>query len=634
MFMMRYVSTFDYALNLTQIVVTYEHRAEGFSTSVYTGRAKKNFAGLGLKLGLSAVVQREADFGTFVLGGIDGEKSLPNRGTLNFAYARSQGEFMGTGNAFSLGADGHDGEAYQVELNQPVNFYEAVIRARYSNASEGFFNPFGATVTPGSRRGEIGIELKPHAKSLFRFGFTSERNHTANVDNSRNTFSAGWHQIVNDRLRFHLSYDRRRYDDQLSDTSVNSSMVTASAEMKVTDKLEVSVKREQNLGEADPTYPNQTTLSATYQVNNWTKFFLTQRLASATIKPIGDLSQTGFAFSNARRETAIGVESRFGKYTNVTGRYQLENGINGTDSFAVIGLQNRLPVSKELSLELGFERGFHLAGEGESFNSASVGFGWQPDENFRANARYEFRDRAGSGQLVAVGAAGRLTEGITTLARLQYSRSGFEGRDASSLEGMMALAIRPLKSDRAGLLFSYTHRSLTQDGALETGGTSDRIDSLSTDGYFQATKDVEIYGRFALRFNANSQPGLPFASTLTYMTQGRVQYRLTSRLDWAGEARFLLQPSSGTSRSVYGTELGFWAVPDLRLGVGYNFTVAGEPSGVSLMPARRGFYFTISSKLSNLFDLFGTPRQNAQSPGDEARDGDAKAQRKKEEEEE
>ncbi len=606
LFLLRYVSTFDYALNLVQIVVTYEHRADSFSTAVYTGRARKNFARLGLKLGLSAVMQRESDFGTFVLGGIDGEQELPNRGKLNFAYARSQGEFMSTGNIFSSGTDNHDGEAYQIELTQPLNFYEALVRARYSNASEGFFNPYGATVTPGSRRSEVAFEFKPRRNSLFRFGFMNERNHTGAVDNSRNTFSAGWDQIVNERLRFHLGYDRRQYTDSLADTSINSSLVTASAEMKITEKLEVSVKREQNLGDADPTYPNQTTLAANYQVNNWTKIFFTQRLASAPITPIGDVAQTGFAFSSARRETAIGVESRFGKYTAVTGRYQLENGISGTDSFAVIGLQNRLPVSKELSLELGFERGFHLAGLGESFNSASLGFGWMPNADFRANARYEFRDRAGSGQLIALGAAGRINQDITTLARFQFSRAGFEGRETSSLEGMAALAIRPLKSDRAGLLFSYTHRSLTQEGAGETAATSDRIDSLATDGYFQATKDLELYARFALRFNANSQPGLPFASTLTYMTQGRVQYRLTPRLDWAGEARFLMQPSSGTSRSVYGTELGFWAMPDLRLGVGYNFTMAGEPNGVNLIPGRRGFYFTISSKLSNLFDLFGT----------------------------
>jgi hypothetical protein len=96
---------------------------------------------------------------------------------------------------------------------------------------------------------------------------------------------------------------------------------------------------------------------------------------------------------------------------------------------------------------------------------------------------------------------------------------------------------------------------------------------------------------------------------------------LTPRFDWAGEARFLLQPSSGTSRSVYGTELGFWAMPDLRLGVGYNFTLAGEPDGLRLNNTRRGFYFTISSKLSNLFDLFGTSRSGLANS--ERRDDDS-----------
>jgi hypothetical protein len=86
----------------------------------------------------------------------------------------------------------------------------------------------------------------------------------------------------------------------------------------------------------------------------------------------------------------------------------------------------------------------------------------------------------------------------------------------------------------------------------------------------------------------------------------RGQYRLSRRFDWAGEVRFMVQPSSGTQRSVYGTELGVWALPDLRFGLGYNFNAASEPAGASRIPSRRGFYFTVSSKLSNLFDLFGT----------------------------
>lgn len=606
MFFMRYLSPFDSALNLTQVVITYEHRAASLNSGVYTARARKNFKGIGLKLGLSAVMQRQTDQGDFLLGGVDIEKTLPRGGSLQLAWAGSQGKIMGSGNGFGVDDTKHDGTAYQITLSQPLPFYSATMRARLVNSSAGFFNPFGGTVTPGSRRGEATLEMKPWANSTLHFGVTSERNHTSNVDNGRLTYSAAWDQILNERIKLHLGFDHRAFSDDLNDKQTNSNLITAGADVQVTDKLQFSVKREQNLNEADPTYPTQTTLGATYQVSALTKIFFSQRLAAAAITPIGDYTGTGFAAVKSRRETAFGVETRFGKYTSMTGRYQLENGINGTDSFAVIGLQDRLPVTKELSLELGFERGFHLTGPNGSFNSAALGFGWQPNSDFRASARYEYRDRDGVGQVITAGAAGKLREGITALSRVQWSRGAFSGKSNASLEGTAALAIRPLKSDRVGVLFSYTHRSLVQDASSATP-TKDRVDSLSADGYDQLTRRLEVYGRFALNFSANGQPQLPFVSTLTFLTQARAQYMVTRRLDWAIETRLLFQPSSSTMRSVYATEAGFWVLPDMRLGLGYNFTAAQEPAG-QILPTRRGFYFTVSSKLSNLFDLFGTAK--------------------------
>jgi hypothetical protein len=193
------------------------------------------------------------------------------------------------------------------------------------------------------------------------------------------------------------------------------------------------------------------------------------------------------------------------------------------------------------------------------------------------------------------------------------------------MEGTAALAYRPLKSDRAGLLFSFTHRSRVQDAAVRSSiETRDRLDALSTDGYFQATDRLELYGRLALRLNANGQADLPFVSTFTYLAQGRAQYRLTSRFDWALEMRRLTQPSTRTSRSVYGSEVGFWALPDLRVGFGYNFSAKHEPAGVSPLPAKSGFYFTLTSKLSRLFDLFGTAQDGFVGKGEEPADVDKK----------
>ena len=610
LFLLRMIPTFDSGLNLKQIVVTYEHRATGMNSSVYTARGRKNFEGFGLKLGFSTVVQRQEVAESFIVGGLDLEKSLPRHGLLRVAWATSRGEISNGLNAAGTAEidPRHDGNALSVDYHQPVAFHEGVLHARFQSASAGFLNPFGATVTPGSRRGEVTFDFKPRRGAILRFGLVKEDNQTENVDNKRLTFSVSGEQVIKERVRLHFGYDHRNFVDDLNNTATNSDLLTVGAQIQLTDKLDVSIKREQNLGEADPTYPNQTTLAANYKVNQWTKIFLTERIASAAIMPIGDLSGTGFAGTNARRETALGVESRFGKYTALVGRYQIENGIDGADSFAVLGIQNRLPVTKGLSLDLGFERGFHLAGQGKSFNSATLGFGWTPNDSFKASAHYEFRDRGGNGQLLAFGAAGRLTQGITVLSRLRLSQSSFEGRDNSGVDGLAALAFRPLDSDRAGLLFSFNHRSLSQSGTAGLAPTRDRLDTLAADGYYQATDRLELYGRFALRFAANGEPALPFVSTLTYLAQARAQYRLTTRIDWAGETRLIMQPSSRTYRSVYGTEIGFWALPDLRFGLGYNFTRAGEPGLDRAMPRKQGFYFTISSKLSSLFDLFGTSK--------------------------
>src|SRR6185503_16573412 len=152
----------------------------------------------------------------FALGGVDIEKTLPGGGSLQLAWATSQGEVPGTGNIFGATTDSrHDGNAYQVTLVEPLPFAGATLRGRFQAASAGFFNPFGGTVTPGSRRGEVTLEMKPLKNSMLRFGVTSERNQTANVDNRRLTFSAAWDQIMNDRIRFHLGFDHRGFTDDL-----------------------------------------------------------------------------------------------------------------------------------------------------------------------------------------------------------------------------------------------------------------------------------------------------------------------------------------------------------------------------------------------------------------------------------
>ena len=184
------------------------------------------------------------------------------------------------------------------------------------------------------------LESKPFRNSTLKVNLIGEKNLTDNVDNNRITAGVEWSQVVNEKIRFNFGYDFRRFSDNQSDSSVFSNLITVGADYRPTSKLDFSVKREQNLGDEDPSFPNQTLIGANYQFSPNAKLFFTQRLASNPITPISDVSGTGFASSKSRYETALGVETQFGKYTSLSGRYQLESGINGTDSFSIIGLQN------------------------------------------------------------------------------------------------------------------------------------------------------------------------------------------------------------------------------------------------------------------------------------------------------
>ena len=613
-FFLRQISTFDRALNLNQIVATYEYREAGFESSVYTARANKNFNKLGLRLGFSYINQKQADNSPFQLGGFDLEYKLPNRGKLEFEWARSKGALNGGFGFFGNNPSGNsenNGNAFFLSVVQPLPAKQSVLKFEGFSASQNFFNPFGATITPGSTRGTVSLESKPLKNSSLRVSFTGERNLTDRVNNKRINTGLQWTQTINEKVRFNLGYDFRRFSDSSSDRTILSNLVSIGTEIRPTEKLDFSIKREQNLGEEDPSFPNQTIIGANYQVNNWAKIFFTQRLASNPITPISDITGTGFGASKSRNETALGVETKFGKYTSLSGRYQLENGINGTDSFSIVGLKNRLPINKEFSVELGYERAFHLAGENKGYNNFTIGTNWLPDENFRSSFRYELRDKDGFGQVLTFGAAGKIKPGWTTLGRFQYGNITFSGRKNKITNGQIALAIRPHNTDRYGLLLGYKHRKSFFTNGDGKAPNELRSDVLSLDGFHQTTKRLELYGRFALKFGADGNVSTPKAGNLTYLMQGRAQYRLSRWIDLASEGRYLYQPTTGSKNSWFGLEAGYWATPDVRIGGGYNFSKSKEVFGFknNKVLDRNGTYFVISTKVSKLFDLFGTSKK-------------------------
>ena len=174
--------------------------------------------------------------------------------------------------------------------------------------------------------------------------------------------------------------------------------------------------------------------------------------------------------------------------------------------------------------------------------------------------------------------------------------------------GSFGVAVRPVKSDRVAAFFNYQHRSLTQGaGAL---AARERSNTLSADAFVQALPKLSLFGKFAVKQGGTSRPGVASAPTFTYLLQARAEYLIARRWDVAVEGRYLAQPSTQTSRAGVAGELGYWVTPDIRLGGGYNFNRALEQPGRSALGGdRRGFYFSITTKLERVFNFFDAQKK-------------------------
>jgi hypothetical protein len=288
--------------------------------------------------------------------------------------------------------------------------------------------------------------------------------------------------------------------------------------------------------------------------------------------------------------------------TRLTSEYRLEQGVNGPDAFALIGVHTRLGLGSGLSASFGLERGQLVAGDGDDYTSGSAALAWLSDR-VKATTRYEARDRNGFASLFSAGGAARLGAGVTAAARAHWTRAE-QTRDDDEIAALAAFAVRPAGHDRIGWLLSYQFadvnrtRQTVAPGRVVLGWRH----LLSTDGYVQPVSWLTLHGKFAWQRSENA--GL--LVTDTYLTQARVQFAITRHVDAAFEERYLHQPASSSHREGTALEVGVWPLADFRIAVGYNFRDTQDPLGRDLQGRDRGVYLTLSTKLSRLFDLFGS----------------------------
>jgi len=587
--------------DLVEVVVLYEFEPGEFDGLTWNGRGRKQWNGGNTRLGFSLLGEEQDGGDDFHLVGADLLQGLPHSGTLALEMAASDGRPLNLGNA-SLGDDpAMNGIALRGEYHQSFAALRGPLRASFQSVDEGFLNPFGGSVTPGNRRVTVGWEPLLTRSITLTVEVQGEENETSSVDNSRVTGSLRMKAKVGDKLEVTAGYDHRDFEDSISDDERSSDLVSAGFDWRPGKRWQVALRREQNVsGDADPSFPDSTFLNLGFQQNDGLRYFLKVRDSGSAIETIADVSAAGITPPRSETEIQLGAETRLGTYSTMSARYQIESGINGSDSFAVLGLGTRLPVKETLSVDFRGEAGLSVDGPGQTFESLSTGLSWLPNERLRTTLRYELRDAAGFGQTLTASAVGKPGDDVTLLARLTASDARQSGQDSTKVSLMTGLAWRPLRRDDFGLLFAWNHRDHKQGGQVDRVRTLS--DTLSADGVLELSRRARWFGKIALSFADDKPSGLPSVSTTTTLVQSRLEYRLGRRWDVAVEVREHYLWEDSLRRDHLGMECGFWATENLRVALGYAFTGA-DPLEGSETVTRSGLYLNLTSKLNGILDL-------------------------------
>lgn len=603
-FLLRHVAGLDPMLNLVQLVVTYEYENDGVDHLVFNGRTSGHVAGF--RLGATFFTEEGID-DRFTVAGMDLERHLPHGGHVRFDLPYSHGTPNVSASVARQPVDpgSHtDGLAAQGEVEQPFAFWRGVARGTFLYAENDFRNPFAATITPGSTYVNALADLSPRTPSRVRFGGTYEHYDLTDGDATRTTVSGEWAETIGGHVTLKAGYDGRALDR--AGTTLDSGLFTGQAIVKSGDRFMARVGREQNVkDDTDPTYPDQTTLEARMKLEKDTSLVYAQRIGDAAIVPVGNFAATGFSELATKGELNIGIESLVEETTTLTSQYRIEQGINGPDAFALIGARTHFEIARGIGTSFGLEHGTLVSGQGDNYTSGTVGIDWVRSERVKATARYEGRDRGGFTGLFSAGAAARLASGVTTMARVRWADGNRLTTD-NSMAAMAAVALRPANHDRLGWLLSYQYLdpTLTEPQPTVAPGrlSSSWRHLLSTDAYAQPLQWLELHGKFAWQ-----RSELPSSfRTDTYLSQARVQVAMSRYVDAAFEERYINQPVSHSHREGTALEVGFWPLADFRIAVGYNFRDTRDSYGRDLQGRASGAYLTLSTKLSRLFDLFGS----------------------------
>ena len=555
----------DFEDNPVLIVVSYE--AVGDAGKAYVGGVRGLVRPIErLTLG-GLVVEEERPVENYRLLGVDGRLRIARQVTISGEAVQSS-VATGTGYAWKGELKG--------DLGRTVSF-----GGYYRHIERGFRNEFSVTTRPGTEKYRGNLVWRPIT------GTKAEVEHYKLTDR------------VNDRTQISTSLKAqgkwKRIDgmigiEQFVKTDrieTRSFIAHAGVKARVTKQLALLLGRRQNVKGRNLEYkPSSTTLGADYDV--------TQNVALVVRH---EMFKQSFTDSSL---TTVGLESRIGDAFTAYSNYHIAGGINGRSNQASIGLRNRLKLHRTFTLNVSHERMKTAGASAFDFSSYTLGLEFLPSSAWKSAFRYEHRrSRDTRRHIATMGVDGRLMQGLSFILKDTYHAdntrtSGF-WKDNLENKARLGLAYRPFRHDLLQVLGKAEH--VYERREVVTPSTVSHMLLGSLEGIYQPHRRWEVFGRYAVKQLKEQSLGLS-VTTWTDLWMARLIYDVTRLIDVGAEYRILSQHEARDARYGWAAEVGFNAVKNLRVAVGYNFEGYQDEDLANGDYWARGPYFKLQVKFS------------------------------------
>ena len=454
-----------------------------------------------------------------------------------------------------------NGNAGRVELRHETERTSARLYGAYVETN--FVNP---TAPINAGRQEVGAKLSQKLDKQTRLLLDVVDTKQLGTSNELWGLVGGIERTFSNKMTVEVG---ARYSQEITGSTASNSVTSVRTRVTMPVPLKPAAKLTGEY-ENDVLHPDRrmADLGMEYQAENHSRFYAKHEFINSVGSPYELTS------SQSRNTTVIGVENEYMKGGNLFNEYRMNDGINGPDAVAAMGLRNGWNVAPGVKANTTFERTTPIAGTNSAdvATAAGLGIDYTRNPNWKATGRIEYRTSdEGDHWLNTLGYARKLDEDWTMLAKsiLDVADNKAVGAgDTFRSRLQLGAAYRETRTDVWNALFLYEYKYEDLSGAASNDLR--RVHIFTSHFNYQPAPELTLNGRLAFKFVNDDTSGIK-NNNVAYLLGGRGMYTLTRRCSLGVNANAMFSDDFRSIQYGLGPDFGIRIHDNIWIDAGYNF---------------------------------------------------------------